>query len=33
MNIQIIYDLIEIDGSIFMIKNKEGKNSLINEKL
>ena len=32
--IQLIYDLIEIGGANFMIKNKEGKNSLIliNEK-
>ena len=34
MNIQLIYDLIEIGGANFMIKNKEDKNSLflINEK-
>ena len=34
MKIQLIYDLIEIGGANFMIKNKDGKNSLflINEK-
>ena len=34
MKIQLIYDLIEIGGADFMIKNKDGKNSLflINEK-